>query len=401
MVPERHERPLDFPFAFPAGTAQPGRLALLRNEAPVARVTLATGDEAWLVTRYADVQLVLNDARFSRAAAEAPGAPRMGASNPGPDVLLGMDGPDHTRLRRLAVKHFTNRRVERLRPWTQRLADSLLDTLVESGPPGDLVPGLALPVPLMLVLELLGVPREDSPRLCAWTDTAFSMTRHSHAEIVAARGHLEEYVSGMIALRRERPGDDLLGALVAERDEGGRLTEKELVGFAFLLVTAGYLSTVNAISSGVLTLLLNPGELAGLRARPEAVPAAVEELLRHNPSAITGALPRVVLEDVELGGVKIRAGEAVVPAIGSANHDAAVFDRPELVDVARATNPHLAFGYGVHRCLGAQMARMELQVAVATLLSRLPGIRLAVPERELRWKDHPVSRGLLSLPVEW
>ncbi|QNP69711.1 cytochrome P450 [Streptomyces roseirectus] len=393
-------QPLDFPFAFPSGIAQPRELALLRKEAPVARVVLATGDEAWLVTRYDDVQLVLNDERFSRAAAEAPGAPRMGASNPGPDVLLGMDGPDHARLRRLAVKHFTNRRVERLRPWTQALADSLLDTLVAAGPPGDLVPGLALPVPLMLVLELLGVPAQDSPQLCAWTDTAFSMTRHSQDEIKAARGSLEEYVSGMIALRRARPSDDLLGALVAER-EGGKLTERELVGFAFLLVTAGYLSTVNAISSGVLTLLLNPGQLDLLRERPELIPDAVEELLRYNPSAISGALPRVALSDVTLGGVTIHAGEAVVPAIGSANHDPAVFPTPAQLDISRTPNPHLAFGYGIHRCLGAQMARMELQVTLATLLRRIPTLRLAIPEHRIRWKDHPVSRGLLSLPVEW
>ncbi len=276
-----------------------------------------------------------------------------------------------------------------------------VDDLVQAGPPGDLLPGLALPVPLMLVLELLGVPQQDSPQLCAWTDTAFSMTRHSQEEIKAARGHLEEYVAGMIGERRERPGDDLLGALVAERDEGGRLTEKELIGFAFLLLTAGYLSTVNAISSGILTLLLHSAELDRLRARPELVPTAVEELPRYNPSAISGALPRVALEDVDLGGVTVRAGEAVVPAIGSANHDASVFHAPERVDVAREANSHLAFGYGVHRCLGAQMARMELQVAVATLLRRLPTIRLAVPEHELRWKDHPVSRGLLSLPVTW
>ncbi|MDQ0934493.1 cytochrome P450 [Streptomyces turgidiscabies] len=400
-MPEHHAEPLDFPFTFPSGTAEPEELALLRRESPVARVSLATGDEAWLVTRHSDVQLVLNDERFSRAAAEAPDAPRMGASNPGPDVMLGMDGPDHARLRRLAVKHFTTHRVERLRPWTQRLADSLLDDLVQGEPPGDLVPGLALPLPLMLVLELLGVPRQDSPQLCAWTDTAFSMTRHSQGEINAARGHLEGYVTDMIGVRRERPGDDLLSALVAERDEGGRLTEKELIGFAFLLITAGYLSTANAISSGILTLLLHPAELDRLRARPELVPAAVEELLRYNPSAISGALPRVALEDVDLGGVTVRAGEAVVPAIGSANHDASVFHAPERVDVAREANPHLAFGYGVHRCLGAQMARMELQVAVATLLRRLPTIRLAVPEHELRWKDHPVSRGLLSLPVVW
>ncbi|GAA1262187.1 cytochrome P450 [Kitasatospora nipponensis] len=391
----------NFPFSFPPGIAQPPELARLRASAPVTRVSLPTGDPAWLVTRYEDVQSVLRDPRFSRAAAELPDAPKLGASNPGPDVLLGMDGPEHARLRRTATKHFTTRRVEELRPWTEQLAERLVDDLMGAGPPGDLMAAFALPLPLRLVLELLGVPERDSPQLCALTDTAFSMTRHTPQEILGARAELEQYMTGMVAERRRRPAGDLLGALVAERDQGERLTERELVSFAFLLVTAGYLSTSNAIASGCLTLLLRPDQLRRLRADPGLIPTATEELLRTNPSAITGALLRVALEDVELGGVAIRAGEGVLPVIGSANHDERAFPAAESVDVTRTGASHLAFGYGVHRCLGAQLARMELQVALEVLLRRLPRFELAVPDRELVWKDHPVSRGLLALPVAW
>ncbi|MEV4188803.1 cytochrome P450 [Streptosporangium canum] len=395
------EDPGNFPFTFPPGIAQPPELARLREEAPVTLVTLPTGDRAWLVTRYEDVRQVLADPRFSRAAAELPGAPQMGASNPGPDVLLGMDGPEHARLRRTVTRHFTARRVEALRPWTRRLAERLMDDLICAGPPADLVSRFALPLPLRLVLTLLGVPDEDSARLCALTDTAFSMTRHTPQEILQARGHLESYMAEMIGIRRRWPADDLLGALVAERDKEERLTEQQLISFAFLLVTAGYLSTGNAIASGFLTLLARPEQLDRLRGDPELIVSAAEELLRVNPSAITGALLRVALEDVELGGVAIRAGEGVLPAIGSANHDALLFADPERVDILREGGSHLAFGHGVHRCLGAHMARMELQVALAVFLERLPTARLAVPGQDLVWKDHPVSRGLVSLPVTW
>ncbi|MEV0422196.1 cytochrome P450 [Streptosporangium canum] len=395
------EDPGNFPFTFPPGIAQPPELARLRQEAPVTLVTLPTGDRAWLVTRYEDVRQVLADPRFSRAAAELPGAPQMGASNPGPDVLLGMDGPEHARLRRTATRHFTARRVEALRPWTRRLAERLMDDLICAGPPADLVSRFALPLPLRLVLILLGVPEEDSARLCALTDTAFSMTRHTPQEILDARGHLESYMAEMIGIRRRWPTDDLLGALVAERDKEERLTEQQLISFAFLLVTAGYLSTSNAIASGFLTLLSHPEQFDRLRGDPELIVSAAEELLRVNPSAITGALLRVALEDVELGGVAIRAGEGVLPAIGSANHDALLFADPGRVDILREGGSHLAFGHGVHRCLGAHMARMELQVALAVLLERLPTARLAVPGQDLVWKDHPVSRGLVCLPVTW
>lgn len=393
--------PQQFPFAFPPGIGEPEELARLRAHAPVSRVLLPTGDQAWLVTRHRDVQQVLRDPRLSRAAAETSDAPRQGRVIVGDRMLIGMDDPEHNRLRRVFARHFTMRRVGQLRPWTQDLADRLLDDLIAEGPPGDLVAGFAQAIPLKLVLTLLGVPDEDSDLLREWTDVALSMSVHTHKEVIQARGNLENYVSEMIEFRRRELTDDLLGVLVAERDEAGQLTEEELLGFAFLLMTAGHHSTVNAISTGILALLHAPDQFRRLCEDPELIPAAVEELLRYNPSAITGAMIRIALEDVELSGVTIRAGEGVLVAIGSANHDETVFPAAHSVDIDRADNPHLAFGHGIHHCLGAPFARMELQVAIATLIRRLPTMRLTVPVQDLEWKSHLVSRALRALPITW
>lgn len=397
----RMGEPQRFPFAFPPGIGEPEELARLRAHAPVSRVLLPTGDQAWLVTRHRNVQQVLMDPRLSRAAAETSDAPRQGRVIVGDRMLIGMDDPEHNRLRRVFARHFTMRRVGRLQPWTQDLANRLLDDLITEGPPGDLVAGFTQPIPLKLVLTLLGVPDEDSDLLRAWTDVALSMSVHTHEEVTRARGDLENYVSEMIEFRRHELTDDLLGVLVAERNETGQLTEEELLAFVFLLMTAGHHSTVNAISAGILALLHAPDQFRRLREDPELIPAAVEELLRYNPSAITGAMIRIALEDVELSGVTIRAGEGVLVAIGSANHDETVFPAAHSVDIDRADNPHLAFDHGIHHCLGAPLARMELQVAIATLIRRLPTMRLTVPMQDLEWKSHLMSRALRALPITW
>lgn len=394
-------KPQRFPFVFPPGIGEPEELARLRAHAPVSRVLLPTGDQAWLVTRHRDVQQVLKDPRLSRAAAETSTAPRQGRVIVSNRTLSSMDNPEHNRLRRIFARPFTMRRVDQLRPWTQDLADRLLDHLIASGPPGDLVAGFAQHIPLKLVLTLLGVPDEDSDLLREWTDVALSMSMHTHEEALKARGDLENYVRETIKRRRCEPTDDLLGALVAERDEAGRLTEEELLAFSLTLMTAGHHSTVNALSAGILTLLHAPDQLRRLRDAPELIPTAVEELLRYSPSTITGAMVRVALEDLELGGMTITAGEGVLVAIGSANRDETVFPSPHSVAIDRIDNPHLAFGHGIHYCLGASLARMELQIAIATLVRRLPTMRLAVPVQDLEWRSHLVARTLNALPVMW
>lgn len=393
---------LTFPFAAGSVLAPPAEFASLREERPCVQVTLPGGDPAWLVTRYEDVRRVLADNRFSRAAAEAPGAPRMGNTSPGPHTILGMDPPEHTRLRRLVASAFTPRRVEELRPRTEQIAGQLMGAVSVAPRPVDLMGCYALQLPIKVIFELLGVPYEDCDRLHALSEVIFSLGAHSRETVVAARGEIEEYLTGMIEQRRREPSDDLLASLVAARDSEGRLTETELLNFALILLTVGHMSTANTLSSALLVLLTNPEVMGRLRDEPELIPAAVEELLRYNPLALSGTQLRVATEDVEVAGVTIRAGDAVIASIGAANRDAEVFAQPDLLDVQRADNPHIAFGYGVHHCLGAQLARMELQVAIGTLLRKLPSLpKLAVPAEWLTVRTGLTGRSLVTLPIQW
>jgi cytochrome P450 len=394
--------PLVFPFAMPPGSDPAPEFARLREHQPVTAVVLPSGDMAWLVTRYRDVRTVLSDLRFSRAAAEAPGAPRMGNTRPGPDTILGMDPPDHTRLRKLVAQAFTARSVERLRPRTMELAAGLVHGLLERPLPADLMSGFALALPMKVIFELLGVPFQDSGPLHELTEVIFSLAAHTPDEVRAARQDIEAYLRQALQRRREHPTDDLLTALVAARDHEDRLSEQEMVGFALILITVGHMSTANTLGAAIYSLLRHPRELAMLRKDPRLIPSAVEELLRYNPFTLTGAQLRVAVADTEIGGRTIRAGEGVIAAVGSANYDSSRFAQPDRLDLARADNPHLAFGFGVHHCLGAQLARMELQVALAALLDGLPAtLALAVPPDELAWKTGLTAQALVSLPVVW
>lgn len=393
---------LTFPFASPAGFELPTEFALLREEQPVARIVLPSGDQAWLVTRYADVRTVLADIRFSRAAAELPDAQRMGNTKPGPDTILGMDPPDHTRLRRLVTPAFTARRIEALRPRTRQLADHLLQAMVAESPPVDLLAQFAAALPSKVIFELLGVPYEDFDTLHAWTEVIFSLAAHTPEEVAAARAKIEEFLAGTIAARRARPTDDLLGVLVTARDDQDKLSERELINFALILITVGHMSTASTLGTALFTLLRVPGQLSRLYEQPALIKPAVEELLRHNTFALTGAQLRVALEDVCLGEVTVRAGDAVLAALGSANHDPEVFDHAEQLDLARKYNPHVAFGYGIHHCVGAQLARLEMQEALSAVCRNVPStLRLAVPPDSLRLKTGLTARALVTLPVVW
>ncbi|MGW4829017.1 cytochrome P450 [Amycolatopsis japonica] len=393
---------LDFPFPQPSGFTLPAEFARLRARQPVAKVTLPSGDRAWLVTRYADVRAILGDARFSRAAAERPGGPRMGNTSPGPETILGMDPPDHTRLRRLVAPAFTYRRIEALRPRVEALANELMLDLASGPRTADLLGQFTAVLPSKVIFELLGVPYADFETLHAWTDVIFSLSAHTRDEVRTARAAIERFLVELVGEKRVHPADDLLSVLIEARDEQDRLTETELVSFALILITVGHMSTASTLSTALFTLLRLPELLARLYAAPELVPSAIEELLRHNTFALTGTQLRVALEDVRLGGVTIRAGDAVLAALGSANHDSEVFDRPEGVELARASNPHMAFGYGIHHCLGAQLARLEMQEALYALLRNMPNtLRLAVAPGEIELKTGLTARALASLPVRW
>jgi cytochrome P450 len=393
-------RPRAFPFSLHKLDTDP-LYARLRLEEPLCRVQLPYGEPAWLATRYHDAKIVLADPRFSRAAGAARDEPRTRPYPAGPDTIMSFDPPEHSRLRRLAAKAFTVRRVEQLRPRAERIAGDLVDAMVTTGPPAELVEDFALPLPVTVICELLGVPLDDRVDFRLWSEAFLSTTKFTPGEIAEYRTQLRDYMTGLVAQRRTAPQDDLLSALVAARDEEDRLSEQELLSLAEAILIAGHETTATQISNFVYVLLTNTEQLAALRADPDSTPQAVEELLRFVPLATDGAQPRYALEDVELGGVTVRAGEPVVVALGSANRDRAVFDDPDRLDLQRQEAAHVGFGHGPHHCLGAALARMELQVALRTILDRLPGVRFAGGEQDVRWKSGVATRGPQWLPIAW
>ncbi|MCO1581934.1 cytochrome P450 [Crossiella sp. SN42] len=381
--------------------------AVLQRDEPVARVRLPYGGrdgepaEAWLVTGYAEVKQVLVDPRFSGDAATAPETPRV---TPWPlrrGMMLTMDPPEHTRLRRLVAKEFTMRRVDQLRPDTERIVTGLFDDLVAHGSPADFVEHVALPLPITVISHLLGVPAEDEHHFRAFTEVMGATTKYTAAQVNQARDQLEDYLRALIERRRTEPSDDLLGALVLARDEGDRLSEEELVRVGVNLLIAGYETTASQLANFTYVLLHRPELFAQLRDDPDLVPSAVEELLRTTPLRTSGSFPRVATEDVRLGEVLVRAGETVLIQLAVANRDPKVFTDPDEVKLDREHNPHLGFGHGVHHCLGALLAKMELRLVLRQLAERFPDLRLAVPAEAIPWKAGLLARGPLSLPIAW
>ncbi|WP_331742046.1 cytochrome P450 [Kitasatospora sp. NBC_00085] len=391
-----------FPFPITSALDPSPEYARLRAEQTACPVTLPSGDPAWIVTRYEDVRTVFSDPRFSRQAATRPGAPQFMPGVEGdPDSIVSKDAPDHTRLRKLVAPAFTVRRIEAMRPGIQRTVDELLDAMEQGGPGGDVVSALSAPLPIMTIGDLLGVPRQDQPLFRQWSDQMFKTAPDQLQEAVAARQALIGYLAAMVQGRRAAPADDLLGVLIAARDNDDRLSERELVSFAGGLIVAGYETTANRLANAVLVLLRNPGQLALLRAEPQRIGDAVEELLRYIPGGAAGGLMRVATEDVKMGSVLIRAGEGVIAVTNSANRDALVWEDPDTFDITRRPGSHTTFGHGIHHCVGAQLARLEMQIGINTLIRRFPGLRLAVPESELPWKRNMVIHSLEALPVTW
>jgi cytochrome P450 len=373
----------------------------LRDNEPLPRVKLPYGDEAWLLVRYDDVRTALGDARFSRAEAVTRNVPRLHPQKVGV-ILTDLDPPEHTRLRRLIAKAFTVQRVERLRARAERIAETLLDELVEAGPPVDLAESFAVPLPGLTICELIGVPYQDMDQFREWVAAFMSVTALSNEERQARLGRLAAYLAELAARRRETPTDDLLGALVVAQEEQDRLTEDELVQLTLLILAAGYESTASQIVNFTYTLLGHPDQLALLRARPELVPGAVEELMRWVPLLATAdTLPRYALADVELSGGTVAAGEPVLLAKHAANRDPRRYTDPDRLDLTRDAQGHLGFGHGAHHCLGAPLARMDLHVGLGALLTRFPTLRLAIPDHEIEWKTGMAVRGPVTLPVTW
>ncbi|MFD5632715.1 cytochrome P450 [Streptomyces sp. NPDC127077] len=373
--------------------------AQLRQAGPVHRITGTDGLPAWLVTRYDDVREALTDPRLSLDKRNAvPGGYRGMALPPALDAnLLNMDPPDHTRIRRLVTRAFTPRRIERLREPIQRTADQLLDA-VAAAERVDLIASYAAPLPIAVICDLLGIGPTDRLDFRSWTDAlvAPDPTRPSLAK--EAVGSMVSYLTRLIADKRTAPADDLLSALIAVRDEEDRLSEDELMSLAFLILFAGYENTVHLIGNAVLTLLRHPDQLAGLRADPTRMSAAVEELARYD-GPMPLAVRRFPTEDVTISGVTVPAGETVLLSLAAAHRDPHRFSDPDHFDIDRDATGHLALGHGIHYCLGAPLARMETEIALSALLDRFPDLALDVPPGELRWRPSMRSRGLLGLPV--
>ncbi|MCX2729803.1 cytochrome P450 [Saccharopolyspora sp. NFXS83] len=396
--------PKSFPFSEPERLDPEPLFEELRRQ-PLIRVRLPYGEPGWLASRYEDVKLVLGDKRFSRAAGAGRDEARMRPIQGNSGNIMSLDPPEHSRLRRLVMKAFTQRRVEGLRTRAQEIADGLVDGMVERGAPADLVEDFALPLPITVICELLGVPYEDRKDFRVWSDAFLSTTKFTLDEVIESVGLLREYMARLIAERRESRHedgrDDLLSALVAARDDDDRLTEDEMLSLAEAILVAGHETTASQIPNFVYVLLQHPGQLERLRADPALIPRAVEELLRYVPLGNGAGIPRYALEDVELGGVTVKAGEAVLPSTASANRDAAVYSEPDVLDLLREEASHVGFGHGAHHCLGAPLARMELQVALDTLLRRLPELRLASGEDGVEWKDGLSTRGPSKMPISW
>jgi cytochrome P450 len=385
----------------PARPGQPAPdIATISGGRPVFRAELPDGRIAWLVSGYESVRQMIIDQRFSRAQAVAPGRAVPGFEMSAAESISGMDPPEHTRLRKLVASAFTARRVEALRPRVAGIVDELIDAMAGRPQPADLVAGFSLPLPAQVICEMLGVPAADLEQFHAWSDAIIGDWQRDADEIMTAVAGLYGYFGTLIEIKRARPADDLISALIAARDDADRLSEHELTVMCCALLIAGHETTANQINLSLLLLLDHPDQVVTLRADPELIPGAVEELLRCTR---LGGLPpsRVTTEDVRLGGVTIPAGELVIPLYSTANRDRSVFIDPDRFDVTRDAASHLAFGAGVHHCLGAQLARVELQEAFRGLIGRLPGLRLAVPAGDLEFKPGMAIHSLRELPVRW
>ncbi|MFZ3474901.1 cytochrome P450 family protein [Streptomyces sp. 4.24] len=372
----------------------------LRDTEPVHRIAGPGGEPAWLVTRYDDVRSALADPRLSLDKKNAGEGGYRGLSLP-PALdanLLNMDPPDHTRLRKLVSRAFTPGRVEGLRAPIRRTADRLLDAL---GPDGtaDLIAAYAAPLPITVICDLLGVPEDRREDFRSWTDALIAPDPTRPQAAKHAVGSMLAFFVELIAHKRENPADDLLSDLIAVRDtDGDRLSEDELTSLAFLILVAGYENTVQLIGNALHALLDDPDRLARLRRDPSKLPAAVEELARYDGPALL-AIRRFPTVDVTIGEVRIPAGETVLLSLSAANRDPARFVHPDEVDFDRDTSGHLALGHGIHYCIGAPLARAEVEIALAALLDRFPGLDLAEPDA--RWRPSLRARGLVELPVAY
>lgn len=390
MFPPPREYPLD----------PPPILRELQDAGPIARVRTYDGGHAWLISGYEVSKELLRDETFS-ADAGRPGYPRVHPTltHFTSGQLNHMDSPEHELYRKMLAPEFIVKRVEALRPEIETSVNHLIDEMLAGGSTADLVADFSLPVPALVICTLVGVPYSERDYFVQCAET-FLGGHSTLEEVMAARASIQSYLADLIEQRRTKPGDDLLSRVVAQHVLTGHLTAEQLVGFAELLLAAGFDTTHNTIALGVVALLENPDQLALLKQDPTLVNSAVEEMLRYLTLPHLGR-HRVATRDIELAGHTFREGDGVIVALNQANRDPSVFPDPDRFDINRKGAPHLGMGYGPHQCLGATVARVELQVAFSILFDRIPSLRLAVPLEEIPFKHNNAVYGAESLPVAW
>ncbi len=396
---------LRYPIASDGALEPPAEWARLRARCPAAPVTLPSGDAATLVTRYADVKAVLADPRFTRPSrgrgARVADVESGGVFNSEMGNVLPQHGEGHLRWRRMIGKWFTAKRMIALRPAVEAMAEQLIDDMVATGAPADLKACLGFPLPVWVICDMLGVPDADRERFARWSDMLLSMTRFTEAEMADAQREFGDYMAGHIAAKRASPGDDLLSALIAERDADGEpLSDRILSATGIGLLVAGHETTANMIGKMVGMLLADRGRWEELVADRSLVRTAVEEALRMDANAGFGML-RYLTEDLEVAGEVLASGTTAVCSMAAANRDERAFTAAGEMDLRRSPNPHLAFGAGAHACLGQPLARTELQAVLDVLLRKLPSLALAVDVDDLRRVEGLVVGGLKELPVRW
>ena len=380
----------------------PAEFALLRRAQPIAQVRLWNGQKVWLITRYDDGQAVLSDPRFSSVPAN-PGyptlSPAIAASRRADASFLRMDRPKHTEHRRMWTPFFAIKRIQEMRPGIQAIVDQTLSAMLAESPPVDFVETFALAVPSLVICQLLDVPKSAHAFFQQHSKTRMTMSG-TPENILKAMQALDDFWDTLITEREQKPGNDLVSQLIVNEVKTGRLSRRELISMAQLMLLAGHETTANMIALGTLTLLQHPQQLERLKADRTLMPSAVDELLRYLSIAQHG-LGRTAIADVEVGGVVIRAGEGVLVVVAAANRDESVFAAPDQFDIGRQPRHHLAFGASIHQCIGHPLARAELQIVFDTLFARVPTLRVAIPYEEIPYKYESLFFGVHALPVTW
>jgi cytochrome P450 len=403
-MPSASFSPVSLPMRRSSPFDPPAEYRLLREEEPVSRLAFPDGKVGWLLTRHQDVRALLADDRFSsdrrrvsspvRRFPIRPDTPAVRAGS-----LIGMDPPEHTRYRRMLTRYFTVRRMRELAPRIQQVVSEHLDAMEHGGSPADLVPAFARPIPSLVICELLGVPYQDRATFQRCTSTLLSLDA-SEDEISAARDELWQYMLDLVAAKRQHPDAALLGSLIQTGSQDPDRTDERLAGIGQLLLVAGHETTANMLGLGTYALLGHPDQLSDLRQDNDLVDSAVEELLRYLTIVQFGTV-RVAREDLDFAGRRIAAGETVVASLAAADRDPVQFPEPDDLALTRPAAQHVAFGHGIHQCLGQQLARVEMKVAYSALFRRFPGLRLAVRPDEVPMRDDMFIYGVHSLPVAW